>query len=296
MNDVQFAAIKEMIQLIDEQLQAPLDLEKIATQAGISKYHFHHLFKAVTGKSVMSYVRGRKLSSSICDLLNTDLNVIDIASSYNFEHEQSYIRAFKRKFNMTPTQCRRLKKEMPIEQKIDINQMLYIGQGLVTPPRMCIVPQLFVQGLKAEVVHEENFTSKTANAIMEQYKSVYLPTIKNAIDPDIYIGLVQYTTECSGYSNHYTACTPVTSIREVVPPMVVATIQTSEYAVFRYVGFHSPLDITYAAIKDLYDYIDSWLESTAYIQSAAFHFERVNLKICSKNYCEMDIYIPIIVH
>lgn len=99
MNRTQFAAIKEIIHHIDDQLQESLHLEELAKQAGISKYHLHHLFKAVTGKSVMTYVRDRKLSRSI-DLLSTNLNIIDIASNYHFEHEQSYIRAFKQKFCM----------------------------------------------------------------------------------------------------------------------------------------------------------------------------------------------------
>lgn len=241
----------------------------------------------------MAYVRGRKLSRSIRDLLNTDLNIIDIAGNYNFEHEQSYIRAFKQQFHMTPAQCRKQKNEIQIEQKIDTNQMLYIGQGLVITPRMCIVPQFHVQGVRAEIVHNENLIHRTANSLMEQYRDIYLPTMKTVIDPDVYIGLVQYT-EHPEYSNYYTSCTPVTSSVDVAPPMVAVTIPTGEYAVFRYVGFHSPFEISFASIKSLYDYIDSWMADTAYTQSAAFHFERVTLKICSQDYCEMDIYMPII--
>lgn len=267
-------------------------MEELSAQAGISKYHFHHLFKAVTGKSVMAYVRGRKLSRSIRDLLSTDLNIIDIANNYHFEHEQSYIRAFKQQFQMTPAQCRKQKGEIPIEQKIDTNQLLHIGQGLIMTPRMCIVPQFHVQGLRAEIVHSENFNHGTANRLMEQYRDIYLPTMEAAIDPDVYIGLVQYT-EHPEFSNYYTSCTPVTSTVNVVAPMVGTTIPLGEYAVFRYVGFHSPFEISFAAIKGLYDYIDNWMADTAYAQSAAYHFERVNLKICSQDYCEMDIYMPI---
>lgn len=292
MNNVQFESIKEIINNIEGQLQKPLDLEEIARQAGISKYHFHRLFKAVTGKSVMAYVRGRRLSASIWDLLNTELRIIDIARNYQFEHEQSYIRAFKQLFYLTPAQCRKRKQEIPIEQKIDVSQMCYIKPGLLVSPRMCIIPQFYVQGLREEIIHTENLRMKTTNRLMEEYRDVYLPTMKNVIDPTDYIGLVQYTDH-ERYSNYYMCCTPVSRLEVTKAPVLTETIPTCEYAVFRYVGFHSPYEISFALIKSLYDHIDVWMESTSYTQSHPFHYERVNLKICSDTYCEMEIYRPI---
>jgi AraC family transcriptional regulator len=123
MNDNQFSAIENTIETIEKEIKNFLNLDRLSEEAGISKYHLHRLFKSITEKSLMSYVRDRKLSLSLTDLINTNLNIIDIANEYQFKHEQSYIRAFKQKFNITPAQYRKIQCEMPIEQKIDINYL-----------------------------------------------------------------------------------------------------------------------------------------------------------------------------
>ena len=123
MNNDQISSIKNTIENIEREIKNDINLDQLSNEVGISKYHLHRLFKSLTDKSLMSYVRGRKLSCSLNDLSNTDLNIIDIANEYHFEHEQSYIRAFKQQFNMTPSQYRKSKCEILIEPKIDINHM-----------------------------------------------------------------------------------------------------------------------------------------------------------------------------
>jgi AraC family transcriptional regulator len=241
----------------------------------------------------MAYVRGRRLSRSLSDLINTDLNIIDIANEYQFEHEQSYIRAFKQQFNMTPAQYRKAQCELTIEQKIDINHMHTIGQGLVIQPRMCIQPQFYVQGIEKEIVHKENLIKHTTNSLAEQFREFYLPSIPNKINEQVYIGLVIYSDNPK-YSNKYIPCVETRSINKIQAPFVNYTIPLREYAVFRYIGFHAAHNISYGTLKQLYDYIKGeWQNVSAYKQSEPFHFEKMDLKICSESYCEMDVYIPI---
>lgn len=291
MNKEQFSAIETAIHIIDDNIKNLSDMDELSKKVGMSKYHLHRLFKAITGKPLMSYVRGRRLSLSISDLLNTKLKIIDIAAEYQFEHEQSYIRAFKQKYNITPSKYRKNSCELLIEQKIDTSCLCNTGQGLVIEPRMCIKPQFLVQGIKKEIVHEENLRDAVANKFAKEFQKEYLPLL-SAINKDLYIGLVRYTGH-SDYGNDYIPCTEVTDIKELGPPFAGFTIPAQEYAVFRYIGFHSPYDITYATLLDLYDYIYRWKIYTKYLQLKHFHFERMNLKLCGKSYCEMDIYIPI---
>lgn len=44
----------------------------------------------------MEYVQSRKLTSSLNELLSTNMRIIDIGLNYGFDYEQSYIRAFRR--------------------------------------------------------------------------------------------------------------------------------------------------------------------------------------------------------
>ncbi|MDO5603039.1 MAG: helix-turn-helix domain-containing protein, partial [Oscillospiraceae bacterium] len=284
--------IEDAIFMIEKKLRSRLDLDLLAKEVGVSKYHLHHLFKSLTGKSLMSYIRGRRLTHSLHELLYSNLRIIDIAHEYQFSHEQSYIHAFKQTFSITPAQYRKTPHKLPVQPKIDLSRLRSIEQGLIMCPRICIRPQFFIQGLQDEIVHEANLTDQTANKLVMQLKDQYLPLIKNIKDTAAYIGLVLYTDHWE-YSNYYIPSFEITGPSPVEPPFVQYKIPPYEYAVFRYIGFHSPFEITYATLKGLYDYIDDWKGSMSYTQDATFHFEQLNLKNCSDTYCEMDIYIPV---
>ena len=292
MNPDQFSAIKDAISIIDENIKKDLDLDQLSKKVSISKYHLHRLFKSITGRSLMAYVRGRRLSMSILDLMNTDLNIIDIANEYQFEYEQSFIRAFKQQFGMTPAHFRKVKCEVQIEQKIDVNHLYNIEQGLMLKPRMCIKPQFHIQGLKSEIIHEENYTKKTTNQQAMKLQEEYLPQIRSIAGPPVYFGLVLYTDNPQ-YSNYYLSGVEALSACPEVPGLSVHTIPTHQYAVFRYLGLHSPYDVTFQTLFRLYGYIDEWKNKTAYQQAAPFHFERMDFNVCGASYCEMDIYVPV---
>jgi AraC family transcriptional regulator len=97
----------------------------LADKFSLSKGHLCRLFKLAFGQSLGAYIRSRKLSASIEDLLNTNMNIVDIAIEYGFDYEQSYIRSFKREFGITPGSLRKngqiVKTTSPFIQKNDQN-------------------------------------------------------------------------------------------------------------------------------------------------------------------------------
>lgn len=291
MNAEQIETIKKTIRLIDKQIGENLDLEHLAKEAGISKFYLHRLFKAMTGKSIMTYARNRRLSLSLSELLNTNLNLIDIAQEYGFSHEQSYIRAFKQQYHITPAHYRKLRCELPVEERLDIAALYPAPEGLMIAPRICIKPSFYLQGIEKEIIHEHNYINCDTNRLVAEWESRYLPHIQNKTDERVYFGLVLYNDNPAG--RLYAACTQVKTPQPPQPPVKMYTLPTRTYAVFRYMGMHSPYAITFRMLLDLYGTINKWKEETAYVQADAFHMERVDLKKCGKNYCEMDIYLPI---
>lgn len=288
----QIGMIKNLIRLIEENIREELDLDVLAEKAGFSKYYIHRLFKALTGKSLMNYVRGRRLSLSLNELLNTRLNIIDIAQEYRFSHEQSYIRAFKQQFDMTPANCRRLHCEMPVVEKFDTSCLQTAGEGMITKPRMCIMPQFYLQGIEREILHDHNYLYQDTNRLIKEWAEIYLPQIENQAEPTVYFGLVRYNKNPCG--RLYAACTRVkTPCADVNTEIKNYKIPTHDYAAFRYVGMHSPYEISFKTLLELYEKINAWKEETSYRQAEGFHIERVDLKKCGADYCEMDIYVPV---
>ena len=74
----------------------------LAERYALSERHLRRLFRFAFRQPIAGYIRSRKLTASLDELLETDYNILDIALKYGFCYEQSYINAFKREFGMTP--------------------------------------------------------------------------------------------------------------------------------------------------------------------------------------------------
>ena len=289
----QYSIICGLIDLIEDNIKNNIDLELVADKVGLSKFYLERIFKSITGKSLIAYTRERKLSESASDLLSTNLRVIDIASEYHYQQEQSYIRAFRQMFHITPYQFRKQRTELQIATKLDVNILRYAGQGLVVKPRMCLKSEFHLQGIVNEIVHSVNYDESICTTNAMEWINKYLPTVSNSINKDVYYGYVIYT-EHPEYSNYYATCVEIKKRANVREPMVQYTIPTHEYAVFRYIGFHSPYEITFKTLCEVYGATDLWIEKSSYRQAAQFHFEKLDFSISSDDYCELDIYYPMI--
>jgi AraC family transcriptional regulator len=101
MNNYQERILKVSI-YIQNHLDDELSLEKLASIAHFSEFHFHRIFTANTGESIKSYVRRLRLERATSDLAFTDLPIIQIAERAGYDTQQSFHRAFKEAFHETP--------------------------------------------------------------------------------------------------------------------------------------------------------------------------------------------------
>ena len=92
---------------IENELKEGVNENTLAKEYLISNIYLRKLFKFAFGLPIGSYIRSRKLSSSIEDLLYTNRNIQDIAMDYGLDYEQSYIRTFRREFGLTPGELRK---------------------------------------------------------------------------------------------------------------------------------------------------------------------------------------------
>jgi AraC family transcriptional regulator len=102
--------LKKVLTDIEENIRDGINVDTVVKNHSISERHLQRLFKLAFNQSLGFYIRSQKLAASIDDLLNTNLNVLDIALDYGFEYEHTYIRAFKRKFGITPGNLRKTRQ------------------------------------------------------------------------------------------------------------------------------------------------------------------------------------------
>jgi len=112
--------LNEALNYIEEHLDEELSYSEIANYVAISPYHFMHIFKGVTGLSLMEYIRNRQLYQSALDLAHdSSLKVIDVAYKYHYANPEGYTKAFVRFCGISPSKARKdthyIKTFMPIK-------------------------------------------------------------------------------------------------------------------------------------------------------------------------------------
>ncbi|WP_235218495.1 helix-turn-helix transcriptional regulator [Paenibacillus sp. FSL R7-269] len=78
----------------------------MAKAAGLSKYHFHRIFRKYVNKNVHEYIRARRLSQAANLLLYSETRILEIALQYGFESQEAFTRAFKEIYDLPPAQYR----------------------------------------------------------------------------------------------------------------------------------------------------------------------------------------------
>lgn len=105
------AKIQNSINYIENNLCKKIRLTDIAKQSYFSEFYFHKLFRNIIGTTVMDYIKKRRLIEAATDLVKTNEKITDIAFKYQFGSEESFSRAFKRMYGMSPRKYRNTKIE-----------------------------------------------------------------------------------------------------------------------------------------------------------------------------------------
>jgi AraC family transcriptional regulator len=110
--------ILNSVNYIEENLCKQIKLNDIAKQSYFSEFYFHKLFRSIIGTSVMDYVRKRRLTEAAIDLSKTDEKITGIAFKYQFSSEESFSRAFRKMYGMSPRNYRNNKIQISCSENI----------------------------------------------------------------------------------------------------------------------------------------------------------------------------------
>lgn len=102
--------IHRVFDFIDKNLESDLSLNTISEIAFFSAFHFHRVFKFITGETLNEYVTRQRIEKSASDVLHKNSKVSEIAHKYGFSDNSSYSRTFKKYYGISPTE---FKKQNP---------------------------------------------------------------------------------------------------------------------------------------------------------------------------------------
>ncbi|WP_299675343.1 GyrI-like domain-containing protein [uncultured Tenacibaculum sp.] len=105
MNNDIAVRIYKAIQYIEENSSTKLLLEDVASKAHFSPFHFHRIFKAITGETFNNFIVRKRIEKSADYLLHKpDKSISEIAFSSGFSSISSFSRTFKKFYGMSPKQ------------------------------------------------------------------------------------------------------------------------------------------------------------------------------------------------
>ncbi len=96
----------DILRYIKDNIGKEITLSDLCKQFNTNRTTLTDLMKDLTGLSPMQYVLEERLSQSHPDLLFTSIPISEIAEKYGFDDTNYYIRAFKKRFGITPLQYR----------------------------------------------------------------------------------------------------------------------------------------------------------------------------------------------
>lgn len=101
--------IKKFIQTIEETGSAPAPgtIAQWTEQNGMSRSHFHYLFKLHTGTTPHAYWAEHRIKRTCRDLIETTATITEIADNHQFESVQYYAKLFHKVIGLTPGEFRR---------------------------------------------------------------------------------------------------------------------------------------------------------------------------------------------
>lgn len=281
-----YSRIQNAVDFVEENLTSKITLEDVSDTAYFSMYHFHRIFSAMIGSSIKEYIRKRRLTEAAYELVNTKKRIIDIAIEYQFESQQSFTRAFKKMYGVTPGKYRMNKKHFILMQKKRLTEIRlnHLKGGITLKPTIVEKSEFKVIGMKYYGTNNNNEIPELWGKFVKR-----IGEIKNRVEPKTSLGVCEYVPNLTDESQFsYIACVEVSSFDEIPEGMVSEVVTTNKYAVFTHKGSTDRLG-------DTYEYIyGTWLPKSEYEPAPAHDFELYDERFNSgSENSEMDIYIPI---
>ncbi len=103
----QIEAMKIVLDYIHTHYSESVTAKEMADMVHYSEYHFMKLFKAYTGKTLISYINEYRIERSKYELLKTNQTIDEIADRVGFCTTSYYIQLFQRIEGLTPKKFRK---------------------------------------------------------------------------------------------------------------------------------------------------------------------------------------------
>lgn len=264
------------IDYIESNLDVDISLAEVAKEAALSQWHFQRIFKALTNETLKTYIRSRRLSNSLDKLLTTKLRIIDIAVLAGYESQESFTRAFKTSFNLTPNEYRKLGDKSLFLKKLEFDgeYLKHINFNISLKPEIYCQKRMKLVGLKTcffSVDSEKNNIGEKLPVLWSAFLE-RINEIDSVVTGSPCYGVVRQVKDNTDLLEYYAAI-EVETIEVIPKDMVSIVIPLSNYAKFTHKGNAKDIDST---VNYIYS---SWL-----LKSNKIHTSGPDLEVYGYEY------------
>jgi len=254
------SAVGKAIWFIETHFSGDISLDDIARSAGVSRYYMVRAFGFATGRSVMRYVRGRRLTEAARSLVNGVPDIMTVALDAGYGSHEAFTRAFRDEFGLTPEAVRAQRHLCNVE----LVEPLKLDETLIAdlkPTRFENGKPLLIAGLG------ERYTRETSKAAPAQWQR-FVPYLGNISRQ---VGRATFGVACNGDDEgnfDYIAGVEVTDFSDLPAAFSRVRLGQQKYAVFSHRGHISTIRCTVNTIWS------RWLPESGHEVADAPSFER----------------------
>lgn len=252
-------AAEKALWFIESHYGEPLSLAAIAQVAGVSPFHLARLFPAMTGYSVVRYLRARRLSEAARRLADGAPDILEVAMSCGYGSHEAFTRAFGEQFGMSPSRVR--------------EQGSLAGVALVEPWRTADgaavtleEPRLMRDGMRLVAGLGCRYTSDRTQGIPAQWQRLYLQHPALLRRGRIALGVFCNSDDEGTFE--YIAGMDVPDFGGLDPALATLRIPAREYVVATHRGHISAIRRTWQA------FVGDWLPRSGLQVADAPEFEK----------------------
>jgi len=246
--------------VIESHLGREISLSEIADLSGVSRFHLSRAFGAATGRSVVSYLRGRRLSEAAQSLSLGASDILTVALDAGYGSHEAFTRAFRDQFGLTPERVRARGhlNSLELVEPIRMDHTLLVE---LEAPRLEDGRALLIAGLVS------NYTFETNGGIPAQWQR-FGPYIGNIPGQ---VGWTTYGVCCNSEDSgsfEYICGVEVSDFSDLPEELSHIRFPAQRYAVFSHRGHISTIRST------VYTIWNKWLPESGLAVADAPDFER----------------------
>ncbi|KIL37824.1 AraC family transcriptional regulator [Gordoniibacillus kamchatkensis] len=289
--------IQATIDYVEAHLAEELSLARLAQVAQLSDYHFHRVFLTMAGVTVMEYVRKRRLARSAYQVAHSDAKLLDIALENGFQNHETFTRAFKRMFEMTPADYRKQRIKPPAYPKLNVLQGKYnpyLG-GIRMEHRIVTKPAFKVIGYELRTSTNDGENLRQIPAFWQDYiQGGWGRRIPNRVHKESWVELgICHSFDMESGTFAYMIGMEAEHFEGVPEDLVCREFMPAEYAVFTTpkvppAQLSPSIQSTWRAI------FAEWFPHSGYEHAGTPEFELYDERCHPGNpEVQIDIYIPV---